>query len=78
MTEPLTSVMSPDRHQSRVRTGAARALLLVVLVLVFVRLHPGLLGAWGADPCGPPDFNGDGNVDAFDLANLLGHWGSCP
>ncbi len=26
----------------------------------------------------PADFNGDGVVDAFDLATLLGHWGDCP
>ncbi len=28
------------------------------------------------EPC-PSDFNGDGEVDAFDLAELLGSWGSC-
>ncbi len=26
----------------------------------------------------PADFNGDGVVDAFDLAFLLGHWDDCP
>ncbi|MCH8965669.1 MAG: hypothetical protein IIB58_11950 [Planctomycetes bacterium] len=26
----------------------------------------------------PADFNGDGKVDAFDLAFLLGNWGDCP
>ncbi len=26
----------------------------------------------------PPDFDGDGDVDAADLAELLGAWGSCP
>lgn len=25
----------------------------------------------------PSDFNGDGSVDAFDLATLLGKWGPC-
>ena len=26
----------------------------------------------------PADFDGDGDVDAADLAELLGAWGSCP
>ena len=26
----------------------------------------------------PADFNGDGTVEAADLAVLLGSWGSCP
>ena len=26
----------------------------------------------------PADFDLDGDVDAFDLANLLGDWGDCP
>ena len=44
------------------------------------------LKAWTdpADPPGmpecanPPDFDGDGEVSAFDLAILLGSWGPCP
>ena len=28
--------------------------------------------------CCPADFDGSGTVDAFDLAELLGDWGSCP
>ncbi|MCH8878747.1 MAG: hypothetical protein IID34_02560, partial [Planctomycetes bacterium] len=45
------------------------------------------LQAWTdpADPpcmlgcdCHPADFNGDGQVGAFDLAVLLGSWGPCP
>ena len=28
--------------------------------------------------CDPADFNFDGSVNAFDLAVLLGSWGSCP
>ena len=44
------------------------------------------LAAWTdpADPPGmpecaiPPDFDGNGSVDAFDLAFLLGSWGPCP
>ena len=44
------------------------------------------LEAWTdpADPPGmpecanPPDFDGDGSVNAFDLAILLGSWGPCP
>ena len=28
--------------------------------------------------CHPADFNGDGSVNAFDLAVLLGSWGPCP
>lgn len=37
-----------------------------------------LLGAWGTNPGGPPDFNNDGIVDGLDLGELLGHWGPCP
>ena len=37
----------------------------------------GLLGAWGSDPGGPPDFDGDGDVGITDLLALLGHWGPC-
>ncbi len=29
-------------------------------------------------PGGPPDFDGDCDVGAFDLAQLLGSWGACP
>ena len=44
------------------------------------------LEAWtdAADPPGmaecaiPPDFDGNGQVGAFDLAILLGSWGPCP
>ncbi len=36
-----------------------------------------LLGAWGTDPGGPPDFDGDGNVGTSDLIELLGAWGPC-
>ncbi len=37
-----------------------------------------LLGAWGTNPGGSPDFNGDGVVNAIDLIELLGNWGPCP
>ena len=45
------------------------------------------LAAWTdpADPpcmlgcdCHPADFDGNGQVGAFDLAILLGNWGACP
>ena len=37
-----------------------------------------MLGVWGTDPGGPPDFDGDGNVGVSDLLELLGKWGACP
>ena len=37
-----------------------------------------LLGAWGIDPIGPPDFDGNGTVGASDLLALLANWGPCP
>ncbi len=37
-----------------------------------------LLAAWGTDPGGPPDFNGDGDVGITDLLILLAKWGPCP
>ena len=37
-----------------------------------------LLGAWGTDPGGPPDFDGDGDVGIVDFLKLLGNWGPCP
>ncbi len=36
-----------------------------------------LLGAWGLDPGGPPDFNSNGVVNAVDLLELLSNWGPC-
>ncbi len=36
-----------------------------------------LLIAWGTDPGGPPDFNGDGTVGILDLLALLANWGLC-
>jgi hypothetical protein len=36
-----------------------------------------LLGLWGTDPNGPPDFNGDGDVGIDDFLMLLGGWGGC-
>ncbi len=36
-----------------------------------------LLAAWGTDPGGSPDFDGDHDVDVSDLLALLGHWGGC-
>ncbi len=36
-----------------------------------------LLGAWGTDPGGPPDFDADGDVNVQDLLQLLGAWGPC-
>ena len=36
-----------------------------------------LLGTWGTDPGGPPDFDGDGAVDIDDFLALLGNWGPC-
>jgi len=37
-----------------------------------------LLGQWGQDPGGPPDFNGDMTVGIVDFLELLAHWGPCP
>ncbi|MCH8822003.1 MAG: FG-GAP repeat protein [Planctomycetes bacterium] len=37
-----------------------------------------LLGQWGGDPGGPPDFDDDGDVDTTDLLALLANWGNCP
>lgn len=37
-----------------------------------------LLGWWGFDPEGPPDFDGDGIVSTSDLLTLLANWGPCP
>jgi hypothetical protein len=36
-----------------------------------------VLGAWGTEPGGPPDFDG-GGVGFSDLLEILGHWGPCP
>ena len=36
-----------------------------------------LLDAWGTDPGGPPDFDGDGFVGILDLLTLLANWGAC-
>ena len=36
-----------------------------------------LLGAWGTDPGGPPDFDG-GGVGITDFLILLTNWGPCP
>ncbi len=36
-----------------------------------------VLGAWGTDPGGGPDFDGDHDVNVLDLLSLLGHWGDC-
>jgi hypothetical protein len=36
-----------------------------------------LLGAWGTDPGGPPDFDG-GGVGITDFLELLANWGPCP
>jgi hypothetical protein len=33
-----------------------------------------MLGAWGVDPDGGADINGDGVVDGIDLGLLLGNW----
>ena len=37
-----------------------------------------LLTAWGTNPGGPPDFDGDGVVAVPDLLELLANWGPCP
>ena len=37
-----------------------------------------LLGAWGTDPGGPPDFNSNGVVEITDFLELLANWGVCP
>ena len=34
--------------------------------------------AFSAEPPSPGDIDGDGDVDAVDLAALLGDWGACP
>ncbi len=36
-----------------------------------------LLGLWGQDPGGPPDFDGDQIVGITDFLELLAHWGEC-
>ena len=38
----------------------------------------GLLLAWGTDPGGPPDFDGDRAVGILDLPTLVANWGPCP
>jgi hypothetical protein len=37
-----------------------------------------LIGQWGSEPGGPPDFDGDGVVSTPDLVELLANWGTCP
>ena len=37
-----------------------------------------VLGQWGTDPGGPPDFDGNGNVGIEDFLAVLGNWGLCP
>ncbi len=37
-----------------------------------------LLAQWGADPGGPPDFDGNATVGVSDLLALLANWGPCP
>ena len=37
-----------------------------------------LVDAWGRDPGGPPDFDGDGQVGMTDLLVMLANWGACP
>ena len=37
-----------------------------------------LFAAWGTNPAGPPDFNGDGIVGVADMLILLANWGPCP
>jgi hypothetical protein len=37
-----------------------------------------LLSAWGTDPGGSPDFDGDGNVGIVDFLELVTNWGPCP
>ena len=37
-----------------------------------------LLAAWGTDPGGPPDFDGDGEVRTTDLLAMIANWGPCP
>ncbi len=41
-------------------------------------LHCFRPAAWGTDPGGPPDFDGDGTVGILDLLTLLANWGLCP
>ena len=36
-----------------------------------------LLGVWGTDPGGEPDFDGDGDVGITDFLMLLSGWGGC-
>ena len=38
---------------------------------------PGLLGACGSDPGGPPDFDGDCTVGISDFVMLLAGWEPC-
>jgi hypothetical protein len=37
-----------------------------------------LLAAWGTDPGGPPDIDGNGDVAVNDFLLLLAAWGPCP
>ena len=37
-----------------------------------------VLAAWGTDPGGPPDLDGDGVVGIVDFLLLLANWGQCP
>ena len=34
--------------------------------------------AWGRNPNGPPDFDGNNTVGASDLLALLANWEPCP
>jgi hypothetical protein len=37
-----------------------------------------VLSAWGSNPGGPPDFDGNGSVGITDFLEILSHWGPCP
>ncbi len=43
-------------------------------ILDLLALH----AAWGTDPSGPPDFDGDRAVGILNLMTLLANWGPCP
>ncbi|MCH7799021.1 MAG: 4Fe-4S dicluster domain-containing protein [Planctomycetes bacterium] len=64
-------------YQRPWRDNLLRGLLALVVPRPWL-FRLALLGAWGTDPGGPPDFDGDGDVGIVDFLELLGHWGLCP
>ena len=45
---------------------------------IWPKLYRRLMKAFGTDPGGPPDFDGNGDVDTADFLIFLAHFGPCP